>query len=84
MIILSAPKKSGYRSECETAGQARLEAAEILGVDLADMIEVVSPDGGTTYCYASQEDADEDLDGAYAVQYGEARREAEAAAGRRA
>ena len=38
---------------------------------VALMIEVESPDGGTTYCYATQADADADTDGAYAVQYSE-------------
>lgn len=39
---------------------------------VASMIGVESPDGGTTYCYATQADADADQDGAYAVQYSEA------------
>lgn len=70
-IELSAPAKSGYRRQFETVEEARDRAAAILGVTVATMIEAKSPDGETTYCYASQEDADADQDGAYAVQYRE-------------
>jgi hypothetical protein len=49
-----------YRPEYEADLDARA---------IALMIEVESPDGGTTYCYATQADADADTDGAYAVQY---------------
>ena len=69
MIILSAPAKSGYTEQFESTSEAQAKAAELLGVSADDMIEVESPDGGTTYCYATQEDADADRDGAYAVQY---------------
>ncbi len=69
MIILSAPAKAGYRAEFFKIDAARREAAKILGIDPGDMIEVESPDGATTYCYDSQEAADVDAEGAYAVQY---------------
>lgn len=70
MIELSAPAKSGFRKEFETTDEAREKAAELLGISLDAMIEV-GPLGGddVTYCYATQEDADSDTDGAYAVQY---------------
>ena len=69
-IELSAPSKSGYEEVYATVAEARAAAANILGVSVADMIEV-GPVGGedVTYCYASQADADDDQDGAYAVQY---------------
>ena len=69
MTILSAPANSGYEEQFETVGEARAAAANILDIDVDFMIETESGDGGTTYCYATQEDADDDTDGAYAVQY---------------
>lgn len=66
MVILSAPGKGGYRREFESVAAARKAAAELLGVDVNDMVEVESPDGGLTYCYASQEAADADYDGRHA------------------
>lgn len=70
MITLSAPAKSGYRQEFESISEAREAAAQLLGLaDDGEVIEVLSPDGGTVYCYESQEQADADQDGAYAVQY---------------
>ncbi len=85
MTRLSAPALSGYEKEFDTVDEARMEAAKLLSgihyiddqmiefqVTVADMVEVESGDGGTTYCYASQEEADSDNDGAYAVQYREA------------
>lgn len=69
MTTLSAPCKSGYQRDFATTDQAREAAAALLGVALADMIEVESPDGSVIYCYASQDEADVDQDGAYAVQY---------------
>ena len=73
-IELSAPGNSGYERTFETVAEAREAAAGILGVSVADMIEV-GPVGGedVTYCYATQADADNDQDGAYAVQYKEVR-----------
>jgi len=73
-IELSAPRQSGYEQIFETVAEARSAAAEILGVPVADMVEV-GPVGGedVTYCYATQADADDDQDGAYAVQYKEVR-----------
>ena len=70
-VTLSAPAKSGYKTEFESTNEARTAAAGLLDVTVNDMIEVNSCDGKTTYCYASQEDADADQDGAYAVQYAE-------------
>jgi hypothetical protein len=83
-VVLSAPAKSGYRAGFETVAACRAKAAELLSglreidgeiVELTitpdTMIETDSPDGGTTYCYATQADADADQDGAYAVQYSE-------------
>lgn len=69
-IELSAPGNSGYAQTFETVAEARAAAAGIVGISLADMIEV-GPVGGedVTYCYATQSDADNDQDGAYAVQY---------------
>jgi hypothetical protein len=54
----------------EDIDEAREATAELLGVNLSDMIEV-GPVGGEdiTYCYATQADADADQDGAYAVSY---------------
>jgi len=73
-IELSAPGNSGYERTFETVAEAREAAAGILGVSVADMIEV-GPVGGedVTYCYATQADSDDDKDGAYAVQYKEVR-----------
>ena len=68
-MTLSAPRNSGYKAKCETVDAARVAAAELLDVTVPEMIEIESCDGGTTYCYASQSDADADRDGAYAVQY---------------
>lgn len=73
MIALSAPAKSGYYKEFESVAAARKAAAELLGVDVNDMVEVESPDGGLTYCYATQEAADADWDGRHAekaITYG--------------
>lgn len=69
-IELSAPRQSGYEQTLDTVAEARAAAAGILGVSVDDMIEV-GPVGGedVTYCYATQADADDDQDGAYAVQY---------------
>ena len=69
MITLSAPNKSGYEQSFASVETARVKAAELLDIPAKDMIEVESGDGSITYCYASQEDADADQDGAYAVQY---------------
>lgn len=71
MYILSAPAHSGYRREFKSMAEMDAAAAEILHCDAEDIVESVSPDGGTVYYYASQAAADADLDGAYAVQYTE-------------
>jgi hypothetical protein len=67
MITLYAPAKGGYRKEFESVDKARMQAADLLGVDLGDMIEIYKDD--VTYCYASRGDADADRDGVYAVGY---------------
>lgn len=67
--ILSAPSHAGYQRHCTTIRELRRHTAQLLGVPAARIVEVESPDGGTTYCYASQADADADSTGAYAVQY---------------
>ena len=75
MYFVSAPAKSGYRKEFKSIEQARACAAELLGVTMEDMVEVESPDGGLTYCYSSQTEADADYDGRHAekaVAYGKA------------
>ena len=64
--ILSAPGKGGYCKEFESIEAARKAAAELLGVAMEEMVEVESPDGGLTYCYASQAAADADWDGRHA------------------
>lgn len=68
-ITLSAPAKGGYTAQFESVDEARIAAADLLGLTVEDMVEVESGDGNTTYCYASQSDADADQDGAYAAQY---------------
>ncbi len=67
--ILRAPAKSGYTEAFDTLREVRERVAEILGVE--DAIEVDSPDLTTTYCYATQMEADLDKEGAYALQYRE-------------
>jgi hypothetical protein len=71
MTQLSAPAKSGYLKTFDTEAEAQEHAAELCHCHVDDLILVESPDGGTTYCYGSQEEADADRDGAYAVQYRE-------------
>lgn len=71
-IILSAPTKSGYRQDFETVAEARAKAANLLGLaDPSEMIEYENCEGDdiVTYCYASQDEADADRDGSYAVRY---------------
>ena len=68
MIELSAPDKSGYTARFGSIEEAQAKAASILGITEEDMIERESPDGGTTYYYASEAEAEADADGAYAVQ----------------
>ena len=63
---LSAPRKSGYEETFGSLASCRNAAADILHIDLDEMIEIEGPDA--VYCYATQEDADND-DGAYAVQW---------------
>lgn len=69
MITLTAPSYGGYEKDFGTVREARYAAARILGCMVEEMVQVTSGDGDVTYCYASQVDADEDEDGAYAVQY---------------
>ncbi len=69
MLTLSAPALSGYREQFETLEETQTKAAELLGVPTSEMVEELSPDGDRMYCYATREDATEDTDGAYAVQY---------------
>lgn len=71
MITLSAPNFSGYMGQFDTAAAAELKAAWLLNVALDNLVTRESGDGGTTYCYASEADADADRDGAYAVRYSE-------------
>lgn len=68
---VSAPAQSGFRAEFETTNEAREKATDLLGCTVDEMEERESPDGGTTYCYATVAEADADPDGAYAVQYSE-------------
>ena len=66
MVVLSAPGKSGYCRKFENIKDARKAAAELLDINVEDLIEVESPDGNQVYCYASQSAADADWDGRYA------------------
>ena len=69
MITLSAPAQSGYKQEFETNEEMLLAAAELLGVTADEMICVqCNGQDDRFYFYASQEEADADSDGAYAVQ----------------
>ena len=69
MITLSAPAQNGYRQDFETNEEMLLAAAELLGVTADDMICVqCNGQDDRFYFYASQEEADADTDGAYAVQ----------------
>jgi hypothetical protein len=66
---LSNPKKSGYTTEVGSIDEAKRIASERWFDCAADEIVTrESPDGGTIYLYASDDDADADQDGAYAVQ----------------
>ena len=71
MYILSAPALSGYEKKFESIMELAAEAARLLDCEQEDVVDVISPDGGTVYCYATQADADADADGAYAIQYTE-------------
>ena len=66
-IKLSAPSYSGYKEIFESLEAAREQAAYILDCTVAEMVEVKGSD--ETYCYATQEAADADQDGAYSVKY---------------
>ena len=69
---LIGPRLHGYEEIFQDLSTVRLKAAELIGCKWSEMIEVGPFDTGccfTTYCYASQADADHDLDGKYAVQY---------------
>jgi hypothetical protein len=79
MYTLSAPRKSGYKETFATLTEVREKAADLLSdmwgetvVTPETMIEIDAGDSTVTwitYCYASQEDAEDDEDGAYAVKY---------------
>lgn len=66
-IRLSAPAFGGYTAEYESESETQERAAAMLGVSVTDLIEIESPDGSTTYLYATQAAADSDRDGAYAI-----------------
>ena len=69
MITLSAPAQSGYQQDFETNEEMLLAAAELLGVDADDMVCVqCNGRDDRFYFYSSEEEADADTDGAYAVQ----------------
>ena len=69
MITLSAPAQNGYRQDFETNEEMLVSAAELLGVDEDDMICVqCNGQDDRFYFYSSEEEADADTDGAYAVQ----------------
>lgn len=72
MITLSAPELSGYSQDFETIADVYEALVSRCGIAADDLVEVVSPDGGTVYCYDSQEAAAADETGAYAVQYTDA------------
>ena len=67
--IVSAPAQSGFEKTVETEQAAWDLAAKLVGVATDDMETRESPDGATTYCYASEADAEADTDGAYEVQF---------------
>ena len=69
MITLSAPALSGYRQDFETTEEMLLAAATLLRVSVDEMVCVqCNGQDDRFYYYASQDDADADTDGAYAVQ----------------
>ena len=69
MITLTAPAQSGYKQDFETNEEMLLAAAQLLGVDADDMICVqCNGQDDRFYFYSSEEEADADTDGAYAVQ----------------
>jgi hypothetical protein len=69
MITLSAPAHSGYKQDFETNEEMLLAAAQLLGTTVKDMVCVqCNGQDDRFYYYASQDDADADPDGAYAVQ----------------
>ena len=69
MITLTAPAQSGYQQDFETNEQMLLAAAELLGVTADDMVCVqCNGQDDRFYFYSSEEEADADTDGAYAVQ----------------
>lgn len=67
-IQLSAPGKAGHKSIHEDWASVAAAAARLLDCGECDLVVRESPDGGTTYYYASEAEADSDWDGAYAVQ----------------
>ena len=69
MYHLSAPAKNGYYAALFSHEAIRREAANLLGVSIADMVEVKVVEGGrdVTYCYAPHVTPGQD--GAYAMRY---------------
>lgn len=70
-IQVSAPAKSGYLKTFDSLDEALTTLAELCHCHEDDLIMLDSPDGSVTYCYGSQDEADLDATGAYAVQYRE-------------
>ena len=69
MITLSSPAQSGYRQDFETNEEMLLAAAQLLGVTADEMICIqCNGQDDRLYFYSSEEEADADTDGAYAVQ----------------
>lgn len=69
MITLTAPAQSGYQQDFEANEDMLPVAAQLLGVTADDMICIqCNGQDDRFYFYASQEEADADTDGAYAVQ----------------
>ena len=67
MITLS--HHAGYRQDFDTNEEMLLAAAQLLGATADDMVCVqCTGQDDRFYFYASQEEADADTDGAYAVQ----------------
>ena len=69
MITLSIPEHSGYRKDFHTTEEAMEAAAAFFRIDVDDIVCVqCNGDDDRFYLYESQEEADKDQDGAYAVQ----------------
>ena len=69
MITLSAPAHSGYRQDFDTNEEMLLAAATLLRTSVDEMVCVqCNGQDDRFYYYGTQDDADSDTDGAYAVQ----------------